>query len=169
MIIRKAEKKDYNAIYNLVQIAFETAKVKDGTEQDFVYELRKRDTYIEDLEFVAVEDNELIGHIMLTKQFINSKSSNINGLLVAPLCVKLEYRSKGIGGQLLNYAITEARKLGYNSAFLAGDPNYYSRYGFRNIEEFKIKNITDIPNQYIQIYEFNKGEIENIEGEINLC
>ena len=53
MTIRPAQAGDYSEIYSLVQTAFATAKVSDGTEQDFVLELRRRDTYRPELELVA--------------------------------------------------------------------------------------------------------------------
>ena len=65
MTIRQATPKDFDAIYSLVKTAFQTAKVSDGGEQDFVLKLRKG-SYIPELELVAEEDGVLIGHIMLT-------------------------------------------------------------------------------------------------------
>ena len=53
MTIRPAQAGDYSEIYSLVQTAFATAKVSDGTEQDFVLELRRRDTYRPELELVS--------------------------------------------------------------------------------------------------------------------
>ena len=66
MTIRPAQAGDYSEIYSLVQTAFATAKVSDGTEQDFVLELRRRDTYRPELELAAEENRQLIGHILLT-------------------------------------------------------------------------------------------------------
>ena len=48
MPIRQATPKDFDAIYSLVKTAFQTAKVSDGGEQDFVLKLRKG-SYIPDL------------------------------------------------------------------------------------------------------------------------
>ena len=64
MTIRQATPEDFDAIYSLVKTAFQTAKVSDGGEQDFVLKLRKG-SYIPELELVAEEDGVLIGHIML--------------------------------------------------------------------------------------------------------
>lgn len=66
MNIRQATKNDYNKIYELVKVAFETAQVSDGTEQDFVYKLREAKGYIPQLELVIEDERTLIGHIMLT-------------------------------------------------------------------------------------------------------
>ena len=53
MTIRKAAQEDHPSIYHLVRTAFATARVSDGTEQDFVLELRRRDAYRPELELVA--------------------------------------------------------------------------------------------------------------------
>ena len=64
MTIRPAQAGDYSQIYSLVQTAFATAKVSDGTEQDFVLELRRRDTYRPELELVSEEDGQLIINVV---------------------------------------------------------------------------------------------------------
>lgn len=73
MEIRQAHKQDYKEIYEFVKIAFQTAKVSDGTEQDFVLNLREGNSYIPELELIAVEDKQIIGHIMFTKQIIKTE------------------------------------------------------------------------------------------------
>lgn len=96
MTIRQATPKDFDAIYSLVKTAFQTAKVSDGGEQDFVLKLRKG-SYIPELELVAEEDGVLIGHIMLTGASIRENGGCFGTLLLAPLSVALEWRAKGIG------------------------------------------------------------------------
>lgn len=87
MDIKSVNKDDYDKIYTFVEKAFKTAEVSDGTEQDFVLELRKRSNYIPELEFAVYDKNILIGHIMLTKQNLKSNKS-VKAVLVAPLSVK---------------------------------------------------------------------------------
>ena len=84
MTIRQATPKDFDAIYSLVKTAFQTAKVSDGGEQDFVLKLRKG-SYIPELELVAEEDGVLIGHIMLTGASIRENGGCFGTLLLAPL------------------------------------------------------------------------------------
>ena len=70
MLIRRERPEEFSRIYDLVKIAFQTAKVTNGKEQDFVNQLRAGDNYIPELALVAEEDGKLIGHIMLTKTYI---------------------------------------------------------------------------------------------------
>ena len=84
MKIRQAQERDHAAIYELVRAAFATAKVSDGTEQDFVRALRRRDTYRPELEPAAEENGQLIGHILLTELPVPGAPENLRALMVAP-------------------------------------------------------------------------------------
>ena len=168
MHIRLAQESDYQKIYELVQTAFLTAQVSDGTEQDFVLKLREGDTFIPQLEFVAEDNNELIGHIMMTKQNIQTQNGILTGVLVAPLCVKKEYRNQGIGRALITHAHQCARQLGYQAAFLVGYPLYYHRFQYFQTNKFNIKNNSEIPDQYVLACELNHDSLKNIVGEINI-
>ena len=130
--IRQATMADYPAIYQLVETAFKTARVSDGTEQDFVENLRKSDNYLPELELVAEVEGVLVGHVMLTKQVIHTASGQRAALLLAPLCVAFDYRNQGIGRQLMTAVFERAVALSHDGAFLVGDPNYYREYGLRH-------------------------------------
>ncbi|MCL1901438.1 MAG: GNAT family N-acetyltransferase [Firmicutes bacterium] len=83
MTIRTEKEADYKKIYELVKRAFETAKVSDGDEQDYVEALRRSDRYIPDFALVAEDDGKLTGHIMLTKTFIKTDTEQIECLLLS--------------------------------------------------------------------------------------
>ena len=166
MDIRRVEEKDYNNIYDLVKQAFKTAKISYGKEQDFVVKLRRSANYIPDLEFVAEENKELIGHIMFTAQKIGIEKGEIVALLVAPLYVKLENRNMLVGSKLMKYGIEQAKKLDYKACFLVGDPKYYNRLGFKKITDFNIKNLTNIPDEFMLGYEIEENYLNNINGII---
>lgn len=53
-----AREEDFPAIYELVRTAFQTARVSDGTEQDFVEQLRRREGF--SLELVAERGGALM-------------------------------------------------------------------------------------------------------------
>lgn len=103
MDIKLVNKENYDKIYTFVEEAFKTAEVSDGTEQDFVLELRKSSNYIPELEFAAYDKNILIGHIMLTRQNLKSNKP-VKAVLVAPLSVK-----KRIPQTRRRYIINEIR------------------------------------------------------------
>lgn len=166
MIIRTVRKEDYQNIYDLVKEAFKTANVSDGTEQDFVLQLRQSNNFISELEFVVEDNSEIIGHVMMTKQVVKTDNGEFVGVLVAPLCVKLAFRNQGIGSALMAYASKKAVEMGYSAAFLVGDPEYYGRFGYQETSVFEIKNVTEIPNQYVLGCQLVEDSLANVKGTI---
>lgn len=164
MTIRQAKPEDFDAIYSLVKTAFQTAKVSDGGEQDFVLKLRKG-SYIPELELVAEEDGVLIGHIMLTGASIRENGGCFGTLLLAPLSVALEWRAKGIGTALIREALAKAAALGHSSAVLIGDPGYYGRFGFHSAASISYPGV---PGEYTLACELTPGALRNISGAIAL-
>ena len=118
MNIRQEQPDEFGKIYELVQTAFQTAKVSDGTEQDFVNKLREGNGYLPQLALVAEENGELIGHIMLTKCPVVNGQEAHEILLLAPLSVRLEYRNRGVGSALIAECARLAREMGYSAIIL---------------------------------------------------
>lgn len=169
MIIREERPEDFGEIYRLVETAFKTAKVADGNEQDFVDTLRSRDSYIPRLALVAELDGRLVGHIMLTRTVIaGADGRNHEALMLAPLSVLREYRLRGIGALLVESAFEKASKMGFRSVFLAGDPAYYSRFGFRASTGFGIGNASGIPEQFALAAELIPGALDGIRGTVSI-
>lgn len=168
MEIRQATTADFPAIYDLVKTAFKTAQVSDGTEQDFVEELRKRDSYYPELELVAEVDGELVGHVMLTEQPIQQLDGEYLGLLLAPLSVEFNHRNQGIGGALMQEAFKRAVKLERHAVFLVGNPDYYSRFGFQPASQLGLENATEIPDQFILGKELVNGVLADVSGKLQV-
>jgi len=162
--IRQERQSDFKQIYNLVKVAFQTAKVSNGKEQDFVNELRNSGNYIPELALVAEENHKIIGHIMLTKSYISSSSGKTETLFLGPISVVLEHRNKGVGSQLINKSFELAKSVGYKSVVLVGDPAYYSRFGFRKSADLGIRHLQQIPEEYVLACELVPGTLHCISG-----
>lgn len=65
MQIRPETPADYDAVYNLVKLAFETAEHSDGNEQDLVVALCGNDNYISQLSLVAEIDGKVVCYIFV--------------------------------------------------------------------------------------------------------
>lgn len=166
MLIRQETEKEFGQIYELVKIAFQTAQVSNGKEQDFVTKLRDAKYYIPELALVAEENGKLRGHIMLTRAAINNGGKATEILLVAPLSVILEMRGKGIGSALMKESLKLAKAMGYKAVCLVGNPAYYKRFGFRQSSEFGI-NYIGIPEQYVLTKELVPGTLSGVSGTIS--
>ena len=157
MTIRQAAAQDFDAIYSLVKTAFQTAKVSDGGEQDFVLKLRKG-RYIPELELVAEEDGVLIGHIMLTGASIRENGGCFDTLILAP------YPWRSNGAPRASERPSSARPspsavLGHSSAVLIGDPAYYNRFGFHSAASISYPGV---PKEYTLACELMPGALRNI-------
>ena len=73
MIIREERKEDYDIVYRVIKEAFATAEYTDGNEQDLVVNLRKSKSFIPKLSLVAIEDEKIVGHILVTTQLCSKK------------------------------------------------------------------------------------------------
>jgi len=167
LIIRQENPSEFQEIYDLVKVAFQTAKVADGNEQDYVNKLREGSNYIPELALVAEADGRIVGHIMLTKTYITAVDSKFEELLLAPLSVALEYRNRGVGSKLVLESFDLAKKLGYKAVFVVGDPAYYGRFGFKSIALFGIKHDPPIPDPYVMAYELTPGALSDVTGTCN--
>ncbi|MDF9408723.1 MAG: hypothetical protein A4E52_01842 [Pelotomaculum sp. PtaB.Bin013] len=168
MIIRRETPEEFSKIYDLVKIAFQTAKVSNGKEQDFVNHLRAGGNYIPELALVSEENGILIGHIMLTKTYIVNNSNKYQALLLAPISVALKHRNKGVGSHLIRESFKLAKEMGYTAVLLVGDPAYYHRFGFNAAINFGIKNTHNIPDKYVMACELVPGALNGISGTNDL-
>jgi len=167
MIIRPENPEQFPRIYDLVKIAFQTAKASNGKEQDFVNQLRSSGNYITELALVAEENDQLVGHIMLTRTYIDNGGNRFEILLLAPVSVALEFRNRGVGSKLIKEALRLAGEMGYTSVILVGDPAYYRRFGFKASVEFGIKNTNNIPDEYVMVSELVPCVLKGVSGTVD--
>ena len=167
MLIRRERPEEFSGIYDLVKVAFQTAKVSNGKEQDFVNQLRSGGDCIPELALVAEEGSKLIGHIMLTKTYITGDNNKYETLLLAPISVALEYRNKGVGTKLIKESFKLAKEMGYTSVVLVGDPAYYHRFGFKATVNYGIRHVQNIPDENVMAYELVPEALKGISGTID--
>lgn len=165
-MIRRETEEEFAQIFNFVKNAFQTAKVSNGLEQEFVNQLRSSSNYIPELALVAEENDKVIGHIMLTKTYIIIGGSKFEALLLAPLSVALEHRNAGVGTKLINESFRLAKEMGYTAVFLIGDPAYYHRFGFKSSVEFGVTQLHNIPDEYVMACELAPNALLGVSGII---
>jgi len=164
MIIRQETPEDFSRIFELVKVAFQTAKVSNGKEQDFVNQLRAGENYIPELALIAEEDGQIIGHIMLTEAHVVEGEDRFSALLLAPLSVALDHRKKGVGSQLVKESFYLSREMGYTAVLVVGDPDYYSRFGFYRASSFGIKPTHSLPDESVMACELVPGALRKVKG-----
>jgi len=81
------------------------------------------------LSLIAVIDKRVVGHILFTKAYLESK--NIEASILAPLAVVPDSQAQGVGGQLIREGLRVLSDSGVELVFVLGHPDYYPRYGFK--------------------------------------
>ena len=175
MIIREERPSDYSWVYELVKKSFATVYDSDGTEPDYLNELRKKDVFIPELSLVAeLESGMLVGQIVLYKTSIITPNKTVTALVLSPLCVHPDYFRQGIARALMERSFEIAKNLGYTAVFLCGDPQFYRKIGFVPSYEHGIYHITDAEGnaEWCMVRELVdgtlKGTLKNISGTVDI-
>lgn len=96
------------------------------------HELMTR-TETEDLfGFIATEQEKIVGCIFFTRL---SFELPIKAFLLSPVAVGTGHQGKGVGQKLINFGINRLGELGVELIFTYGDPNYYSKVGFKHVPQ----------------------------------
>jgi predicted N-acetyltransferase YhbS len=159
MEIRQENQSDYETVYKIIKEAFATAEQSDGNEQDLVVALRNSRAFIPELSLVAVEDKNVIGHILFTKAKVGKNTV----LALAPLSVHPVHQRKGAGLALMKKGHTIAKKLGYDYSVVLGNSKYYSKAGYIPASIYGIKAPFDVPDENFMAIRLNSGA-EKLEG-----
>nr|WP_281268971.1 N-acetyltransferase [Sphingomonas gilva] len=77
------------------------------------------------VSLVAVEADEIVGHILLS-----GLAAPFPSLALAPLAVRPDHQRRAVGSALVRAAIQAGQVAGARAIFVLGDPDYYGRFGF---------------------------------------
>lgn len=169
--IREEKPSDYSEVYEMVTRSFATTDECDGDEQDYLNEIRKRDTFIPELSLVAETDSgKLVGQIVLYKMEIKTKSKILTELVLSPLSVDPDYFRKGIARALVEESILRAKNLGYSAIFLCGNPNIYMKLCFKPSFNYNIFHVNDSEKnaQWCLVREIKYGYLSGLEGTVDI-
>jgi predicted N-acetyltransferase YhbS len=113
---------------------------KPGCDEHLVlHQHRKSEDYVKELDLIAKNDSEIIGHVITTKAKVIDEFGNKNEVLcLGPLSVHPNFQKAGIGSMLMEATIEIANKLGFTAILLMGYPEYYQKFGFVNAQQYKI-------------------------------
>ncbi|MDX8362739.1 MULTISPECIES: N-acetyltransferase [Bacillaceae] len=163
IVIKEEISKEYNMTEEIVKRAF--LNVGDKKEHILVNRIRKSNAFIPELSLVAKDqNNDIVGHILLSKITIGDGDNTADSLALAPLCVVPEYQNKGIGSQLIHAALKNAKELGYGSVIVLGHKDYYPKFGFKPASLWNIKAPFEVPDEVYMALEITENSLENVQG-----
>lgn len=168
IILRQELPKDYSMTEEVVKQAFLNEQYSDKTEHQLVNRIRKSEAFVPELSLVAIDqDNEMVGHILLSKITIKDNDKFMDSLALAPVSVAPQYQKKGIGSQLIHEALKKAKELGYHSVIVLGHKDYYPKFGFKQAQLWNIKAPFEVPNEVFMALELTEGSLETVQGVVH--
>jgi predicted N-acetyltransferase YhbS len=164
--IRVETENDFREVESLTREAFWDLYKPGCEEHLLVHKLRSVPAFIKDLDYVACDDQRIVGNIMYSKsKIINSKNEQFEVLCMGPLSVLPGYQKKGIGSLLLTETIKKAKALAYKAVVIFGSPEYYQKFGFKNACIFNIQTADGQNFDAFMALELNKDSLNGIEGK----
>ena len=135
-----------------------------GKESRLVDQLRDHGTLT--ISLVAVLNGEIVGHIAFSPVLIESKTSKVEAITLAPLAVLPGYQRQGIGSQLVKAGIDRCRDSGHGMVFVVGHPEYYPRFGFTRAKRKGFDCDFPAPDEAWMVMEIDEGALKGISGTV---
>ncbi|MBO4339828.1 MAG: GNAT family N-acetyltransferase [Bacteroidales bacterium] len=131
MNIRHEDPKDYREVENLTREAFWNVYKPGCTEHYVLHCYRSNPDFIPELDFVMEEDERIIGHVMFSRaELVMEDGTRKPSWTFGPICIDPEYKRKGYGIKLLQYAMERARENGVGFLCMEGNIDFYRLAGF---------------------------------------
>ena len=145
--IRQEAAGDEVAIAQVTEAAFAGKPYASGDEADLPERLRDVGALV--LSLVAVERNQIIGHVCLSPATVGDEK----WLSLGPLSVLPNKQGQGIGSALVSTAVGIAQAYGRGGVVLMGDPKFYGRLGF---EQTSGVTYNGSETRHLQVYPFGQ-------------
>lgn len=118
---------DAAAVRRVVEAAF--GEEEGPRVADLIEALQGGDAFA-GLSFVAGQDGAVVGHVMLTRGWVDAPERLVEVQVLSPLSVLPDRQRGGIGRSLVAHAVAAAEAAHSPAVFLEGSPAYYRRLGF---------------------------------------
>lgn len=116
---------DIDAREALLDQAFGDTRYRKSSER-----LREDRLPAAGLAFIAADGRRVVGTARLWNVTCGTSALGAKALLLGPVAVAEDCRSRGIGADLVRRSVREAKRLGYGAVILVGDAAYYNRFSF---------------------------------------
>jgi putative acetyltransferase len=159
MEIRTEQLDDINSVHQVNVAAFGRE-----SEANLVDRLRSSPSTF---SFVAVELNQVVGHLFLSPVTIDGNCNPKSLILgLAPVAVMPEHQRSGIGSSLIRHGLAECVRVGAEAIVVLGAPAYYHRFGFRSAIEYDLRCEYDVPAEAFMVLELVPDALKNCAGTV---
>jgi putative acetyltransferase len=153
--IRDEEAKDIEQVRAILLSAFPT-----DAESKLVDALRANGKAT--ISLVALNGDQTVGHILFSP-VSTAPSSEAKGIGLAPVAMRPDVQTQGIGSRLIEEGLRRCHQLGYDFCVVLGNPRYYQRFGFQKASHFGLQNEYGVDDEFMVIrfsgHELGRGTV----------
>jgi putative acetyltransferase len=157
IVIRPETPQDQSAVFRVNEVAFgrpEEARLVDAL----------RPAVRPFLSLVAVEGEQVVGHILFTPITIEFEGGASTGLGLAPMAVLPAYQRQGIGSRLVRAGLEECARQGIGVVVVLGHPTFYPRFGFMAAASRGLRCEYPVPEEAFMVVELIPGALRKRTG-----
>jgi putative acetyltransferase len=103
------------------------------------------------LSLVAVNDADIVGHILFSPVTLDSDGGDLHGAGLGPMAVLPEFQGKEVGTKLISAGVYGLRKGGTPFIVVLGHPEYYPRFGFARASDYGVRCQWEVPDEAFMI------------------
>ena len=118
------------------------------------------------LSLVAVDSEQLVGHIFFSPVTIDGDCPNVLILGLAPVAVLPNYQRQGIGSLLIQHGLQACTEAGCQAVVVLGHPDYYPRFGFAPAKTKGLGCKYPVPDEAFMVLELETGALEGCTGTV---
>jgi putative acetyltransferase len=133
-------------------------------EADLVERLRRNAARY--LGLVAVDEGEVVGHILFTPVTLHCYQAPYTILALAPMAVRPERQRQGIGSTLVREGLAACRAAGHDVVVVVGHPAFYPRFGFVPARPLGLMSEPPFPDEAFMVAELTPGALRGRRGVV---
>ena len=132
-------------------------------EADIVEALRRDCPDV--LSLVAVDGDEIVGHVLFSPATIEANDGVRRGMGLAPMAVLPARQRQGIGTLLVEAGLARLRGLRCPFVIVLGHPGYYPRFGFKRASAHGIRcQWPGVPDEAFMILVLDPAAVAGVSG-----
>lgn len=160
MVVRLEVAADHAEVRSLVQAAFEGVE-----EAQLIDQMRDQPGV---LSLVAVRAGSILGHALFTPVTCDAAGSNLQpAVALGPIAVRPSQQRQRCGSAMIRDGLDRCREQGIGAAFVLGDPEYYSRFGWRPAQQWQLHCRWPRSSAAFQVLEMSEGGLDGWQGKVN--
>ena len=141
--IRNEQANDIEQVREILRAAFPS-----DAESRLVDALRANGKAI--ISLVAAQEDRVLGHILFSP-VSTTPPNEAKGIGLAPVAVRSDAQSQGIGSELIRAGLRRCEELGFDYCVVLGGPKYYQRFGFKKASELGLQNEYGVDDEFMVI------------------